>query len=140
MRVLHVAAGNLYGGVERILEDIARHGHARHAFALSFDGRLSSTLAASDAGLHTLPACRSEEALALGADPRNRIDLIIVNPKIDGCHDVLQHNRRAKVISIGGPGKLDVDGKIQRPRGKSLPPPDRYIAAVQKLLRRGSAR
>jgi len=31
MRVLHVAAGNLYGGVERILVEIARRGGARNS-------------------------------------------------------------------------------------------------------------
>lgn len=58
MRVLHVAAGNLYGGVERILEEIARGGGGRHAFALAFDGRLSSGLAASGASPHALGPAR----------------------------------------------------------------------------------
>jgi len=58
MRVLHVAAGNLYGGVERVLEEIARHGGARHGFALSFDGRLSKTLSGEGAARHTLGPVR----------------------------------------------------------------------------------
>jgi glycosyltransferase involved in cell wall biosynthesis len=58
MRVLHVAAGNLYGGVERILEEVARHGRARHAFALAFEGRLSSALMARDVAVHTVGAAR----------------------------------------------------------------------------------
>jgi glycosyltransferase involved in cell wall biosynthesis len=58
MRVLHVAAGNLYGGVERILEEIARHGNGRHAFAVSFDGRLSGSLMAAGTAPHSLGAVR----------------------------------------------------------------------------------
>lgn len=58
MRVLHVAAGNLYGGVERIVEECARHGQGRHAFALAFDGRLSNALTTSAAELHMLGAVR----------------------------------------------------------------------------------
>ena len=58
MRVLHVAAGNLYGGVERILEEIARHGRGRHAFAVSFEGRLSSSLAAAGVSPFALGSVR----------------------------------------------------------------------------------
>jgi glycosyltransferase involved in cell wall biosynthesis len=58
MRVLHVAAGNLYGGVERILEEIARYGQGRHRFALSFDGRLSHALGASGAAYYPLGGVR----------------------------------------------------------------------------------
>lgn len=55
MRVLHVAAGNLYGGVERILVELARHtGAVTHEFALAFDGRLSSELAAAGATVHRI--------------------------------------------------------------------------------------
>ena len=90
------------------------------------------------------PISVRESALAMEAlkifNERNIDDLIVVNPKIDGCNEVLQHYKKAKVISIGGPGRLGVDGKIQRPRGKSLPPADRYIEAVRKLLGRGANR
>jgi glycosyltransferase involved in cell wall biosynthesis len=58
MRLLHVAAGNLYGGVERILEEVARHGRKRHAFALAFEGRLSNALMASDASVRSVGVVR----------------------------------------------------------------------------------
>lgn len=60
MRVLHVAAGNLYGGVERILEEIATHVPAgsSHAFALSFDGRLASALDGARAERHAVGPVR----------------------------------------------------------------------------------
>jgi glycosyltransferase involved in cell wall biosynthesis len=65
MRVLHVAAGNLYGGVERILEEIARHGNARHEFAIAFSGRLSDALAGSGACVHALGPVRFSRPLSV---------------------------------------------------------------------------
>jgi glycosyltransferase involved in cell wall biosynthesis len=67
MRVLHVAAGNLYGGVERILEEIARHAPAgsRHEFALSFEGRLSGGLDAAAATRHDLGVVRFSRPLSV---------------------------------------------------------------------------
>jgi len=46
-RVLHVAAGNLFGGVERMLLAIAeaqRPDECAHDFALCFDGRVAREL------------------------------------------------------------------------------------------------
>jgi glycosyltransferase involved in cell wall biosynthesis len=67
MRVLHVAAGNLYGGVERILEEIARHAPvaSRHEFALSFEGRLSAGLDAAGATRHQLGGVRFSRPLSV---------------------------------------------------------------------------
>ncbi len=60
MRILHVAAGNLYGGVERILVEIAtaRAAGARHEFALSFEGRLARDLERVGAVVHRLGEAR----------------------------------------------------------------------------------
>lgn len=48
MRVLHVHAGNMYGGTERVIETVARERAAcsrmEPAFALCFDGRLEQQL------------------------------------------------------------------------------------------------
>jgi glycosyltransferase involved in cell wall biosynthesis len=67
MRVLHVAAGNLYGGVERILEEIARHAPARsvHDFALAFEGRLSRGLTLAGATSHALGRVRFSRPLSV---------------------------------------------------------------------------
>jgi glycosyltransferase involved in cell wall biosynthesis len=55
MRVLHVAAGNLYGGVERILVEIAGGPTTwQHEFALCFEGRLARELAERRASCHVL--------------------------------------------------------------------------------------
>ena len=65
MRVLHLAAGNLYGGVERILVEIARAtGGARHEFALSFEGRLSRELDALGARRHGMGEVRFSRPLS----------------------------------------------------------------------------
>ena len=65
MRVLHIAAGNLYGGVERIVEEVARHGGGRHEFALSFEGRLSQALNASGVKVHRLGEVRFSRPLSV---------------------------------------------------------------------------
>src|SRR5688572_28832220 len=66
MRVLHVAAGNLYGGVERILVEVARvTAGARHEFALAFDGRLAGELDAAGARRHALGEVRFSRPLSV---------------------------------------------------------------------------
>lgn len=58
-RALHVAAGNLYGGIERVLVEIAKvRAGWRHEFALCFDGRLSHELDGAGAERHFLGEAR----------------------------------------------------------------------------------
>jgi glycosyltransferase involved in cell wall biosynthesis len=58
MRVLHLYAGNLYGGVETYLVTLARCPHllheVEHHFALCFRGRLWDELSAAGATVHDL--------------------------------------------------------------------------------------
>ncbi|HMC77322.1 MAG TPA: glycosyltransferase [Vicinamibacterales bacterium] len=60
LRVLHVAAGNLFGGIERMLLTIvsARQGDGVHEVAVSFDGRLARELRAAGSAPHVLGAAR----------------------------------------------------------------------------------
>ena len=62
MRVLHLCAGNLYGGVERIVSECASDRHLCPAmspsFAVCFDGRLSEEIDASGAECTRLGAAR----------------------------------------------------------------------------------
>lgn len=62
LRVLHVHAGNLYGGVETILVTLARHAGAapdvEHRFALCFDGRLAAELRDAGARVDLIGAVR----------------------------------------------------------------------------------
>lgn len=72
MRVLHVAAGNLYGGVERILVEIARAtGGARHEYALSFAGRLARELDAAGTRRHDIGQARFSRPLSTWRARRN---------------------------------------------------------------------
>jgi glycosyltransferase involved in cell wall biosynthesis len=71
MRVLHVAAGNLYGGVDRIRVDIARAGTAAHEFAICFEGRLLDELRATGASTHVLGAVRFSRPATLWRARRN---------------------------------------------------------------------
>ncbi len=63
MRILHISGGNLYGGVETILVTLARYRQALPAldqeFALCFEARLSTELAASGAPVHLLGEVRT---------------------------------------------------------------------------------
>jgi glycosyltransferase involved in cell wall biosynthesis len=84
MRVLHVAAGNLYGGVERILEAIANHAppSSQHEFALSFDGRVAARLDAAGAARHRLGAVRFSRPLSVWR-ARRRLRRIVTAQRYD---------------------------------------------------------
>ncbi len=56
MKVLHVSAGALYGGVERVLTTLAKQREPH--FAVCFEGRLSSELRALNAPVHQLGEVR----------------------------------------------------------------------------------
>lgn len=62
-RVLHVAAGNLYGGVERIVAECARLRALAPAmtplFALAFEGRLSREIEQAGAPCHVIGGVRA---------------------------------------------------------------------------------
>jgi glycosyltransferase involved in cell wall biosynthesis len=84
MRVLHVVAGNLYGGVERILDEIARHvpPSSQHEFALSFDGRLSDGLDQAGATRHRLGAVRFSRPLSVWR-ARRRLRRLVTERRYD---------------------------------------------------------
>jgi glycosyltransferase involved in cell wall biosynthesis len=54
LRVLHVTAGNLFGGIERMLLTMVSAEGAAHEIAVSFDGRLAAELRAAGAVPHVL--------------------------------------------------------------------------------------
>ena len=107
MRVLHVAAGNLYGGVERILEEIARHvpPGSRHEFALSFEGRLSSGLDAAGATRHDVGAVRFSRPLSVWR-ARRRLRRLVASERYDA---VIGHAPWAFALAapvVRGPRKV----------------------------------
>jgi glycosyltransferase involved in cell wall biosynthesis len=58
MKVLHVYAGNLFGGIETLLVTVSKQQslcpQMQHEFALCFEGRLASELRSLDANVHIL--------------------------------------------------------------------------------------
>jgi len=89
MRALHVAAGNLYGGVERILVEIARARTAawRHEFALCFEGRLLGELQDARTTPHLLGPVRFSRPTTIWR-ARRRLRQLWADGRFDAlvCH------------------------------------------------------
>jgi glycosyltransferase involved in cell wall biosynthesis len=91
MRVLHVYSGNLFGGIEAILVEIARGRAAcpdvTHEFALCFAGRLSDDLTEAGAGLHLLEPVRMSRPHTARA-ARRTLDRVLREHRFDRvvCH------------------------------------------------------
>src|ERR1700737_3626618 len=69
MRVLHISGGNLYGGVETVLVTLARYHQVLPAleqeFAICFEARLSTELAATGVPVHLLGEVRTRRPLTV---------------------------------------------------------------------------
>lgn len=101
MRVLHVAAGNLYGGVERILVEIAAAtGGTRHEYALSFEGRLGRELDAAGARRHALGEARFSRPLSMWR-ARRRLRAVTRASAFDAvvCHSPWAYALAAPALS-----------------------------------------
>ncbi len=91
MRVLHIAAGNLYGGVETLLVTLARCRALCPAmepeFALCFEGRLSSELRAAGVPVHMLGQTRVRRPDSIWR-ARRRLSALLVGRAFDAaiCH------------------------------------------------------
>ena len=77
MRVLHISAGNLYGGIETLLVTLARYRalcpDMEQEFAVCSDGRLSAELEALGAQVHKLGAMRLRNPFSI-VRARQRIE------------------------------------------------------------------
>jgi glycosyltransferase involved in cell wall biosynthesis len=91
MRVLHINAGNMFGGVETLLTTLARSRtltpDVESEFALCFTGRLSSELAAAGVPVHMLGEVRVRYPLTL-MRARRRLREILSKGGYDAvvCH------------------------------------------------------
>jgi Glycosyl transferase 4-like len=69
MRLLHVSAGNLYGGLETVLVTLARcralSAELQNEFALCFAGRAEDELRAAGATVHRLGEVRVRRPLSI---------------------------------------------------------------------------
>src|SRR5579864_448187 len=91
MRVLHINGGNLYGGVETMLVTLARYRQVLPAleqeFALCFEARLSTELAASGAPVHWLGEVRTRRPLTIWRARRKLRSLLRVRQiDVAVCH------------------------------------------------------
>jgi glycosyltransferase involved in cell wall biosynthesis len=93
MKVLHVVAGNLDGGIESMLRTIARHAAAcprmEPQFALCFTGRLADELESVGARVHALGPVRSRYPWTL-LPARRRLRGILERERFQAviCHSV----------------------------------------------------
>jgi glycosyltransferase involved in cell wall biosynthesis len=91
MRVLHVYSGNLYGGIETLLQTMARMRALCPAIepeaALCFEGRLSTELAATGVSVHRLPEARASRPQSI-IRARRQLAAIIGAGRFDRvvCH------------------------------------------------------
>ncbi len=114
MRILHVVAGNLYGGVEAMLVTIARHAasdpSSTHHFACCFEGRLSSELERLGCGYHRLGVARLSRPWTVWSS-RRRLRALVSRlcPDVVVCHGAWVHAAFApRVLSAGTPCVLFV--------------------------------
>jgi glycosyltransferase involved in cell wall biosynthesis len=91
MKVLHVYAGNLFGGIETLLITLARERHLypemEPEFSLCFDGRLSQELAKTGVKVHQLGEVKLRDPLQV-VRARAQLQRIIEDRAIDVviCH------------------------------------------------------
>ena len=136
-RVLHLYAGNMYGGIERLLDSLARL--KRHApemepeFGLCFRGRMWDELAAAGVPLHDLGAVRiSRPWTVLRA--RRTLKAVLKQRKYDAvvCHACWPHVVFAPAVRAAGVRLInwvhdDLKGKHWIERWASRTPPDAVI-------------
>jgi glycosyltransferase involved in cell wall biosynthesis len=96
MRVLHVYAGNLYGGVETMLATLARHQAAEpeleQRFALAFDGRLAAELRDAGAAVTVLGGARLSRPWTVWAARRRFARLLAAErPRVAVFHSAWSH-------------------------------------------------
>ena len=91
IRVMHIDAGNMYGGVETLLVTLARYRDLcpdmNPEFAVCFEGRLASDLAMTGAVVHPLGEVRSRNPLSIYR-ARRQLSRLLSEGRIDVvvCH------------------------------------------------------
>lgn len=107
MRVLHLCAGNLYGGVESLLVTLARERHLcpemEPTFAPCFAGRLSDELAACAVPVHRMGAVRFSRPWTVW-QARRRLQSLLAREQFDVAvaHECWPHALFAPVLKRCG--------------------------------------
>ena len=105
--VLHVSAGNLFGGIERMLLAFARNADyrpgMRHTFGLCFHGRVGDELSSSGAAVNYFGKVSFRNPLAVWLARRN-MRLLLQSRQFDFviCHGSWIHALFARVICKAG--------------------------------------
>ena len=130
MTVLHVAAGNAYGGIERMLVTAAALAHPRlsQQFAVSFGGRLERELRETGAPVHLLPSPRAARPQMIWRARKAFASVLAaVRPTVAIFHGAWPHAMLAVVARRHGtPVGFWQHQPISRPRW-----PDRWARRVR---------
>jgi len=107
MKVLHVYAGNLYGGVERMLATFARHAGAvpemETRFALAYEGRLAGELRDAGAPVAVLGGARLSRPWSVWAARRRFSRLLAAErPDVAVFHSAWSHGIFAPAAKRAG--------------------------------------
>src|SRR5262245_57834514 len=110
MRVLHVASGNQFGGIERYLVSLAQAAgqsdSLSQSFAVCFDGKLSKELEQSGARLHRLGSVRVRQVLQVLRARRAMGKLVEAGPE--------------DVVVFHGPWAYALFGRTAREHGARI--------------------
>jgi glycosyltransferase involved in cell wall biosynthesis len=107
MRVLHICAGNLYGGVETIQVTLARHRHEcsqmEPHYAVCFHGRLNAELTASGVPVHEIGALQSRNPVSV-LRARARLRELLWTFQFDAaiCHSAWTQTIFGSVVKLAG--------------------------------------
>jgi len=107
VRVLHLSAGNLYGGVETYLATLARMRHLapdmEPAFGLCFPGRMRDELLAAGVAVHDFGPVRLSRPWTVVA-ARRRLRAVLAAGGFDAavCHSSWPHGVFAPVVRRAG--------------------------------------
>jgi len=104
MRLLHIGAGNLYGGIETVLATLARNRSAapdlHQHFAVCFEGRLATELVGTGASVEILGPVRASRPWTWAA-ARRKLGRILSREAFDvvACHGSWVHATFGSTIS-----------------------------------------
>jgi glycosyltransferase involved in cell wall biosynthesis len=134
MKVIHVHAGNMYGGVETILTSLVRYQKLapglEQRFALCFEGRLSKELTDLGAPVSMLGAVRASRPLSVWR-ARKKLAALLAHTRADIAifHSTWSHALFATIARAAGVRLVywlhaPVDSTTWREVGSRMYPPD----------------
>jgi glycosyltransferase involved in cell wall biosynthesis len=103
--VLHVAAGNMYGGIERLLVTLASATHPamRQEVVIAFGGRFDRELQDAGVAVHRLPSPRASRPLAVWRARRAFMAVQAkASPEVAIFHSAWPHAMFASTARAGG--------------------------------------